>query len=99
MPSTISQFSPLSRLRNNEAGSTPVSSSFLLEPASMDQMFASARPSSVGNAGAEDVSLKDLPRSVERMIFMPKNGLQLEKKMFGELRVSTSAEYAGTPGP
>ena len=41
-------------------------------------MFASARPSSFGNAGADDVSLNDFPRSVERRTFIPKNGLQLE---------------------
>ena len=41
-------------------------------------MFASARPSSFGNAGADFVSLNVLPRSVERSTFMPKNGLQLD---------------------
>ena len=41
-------------------------------------MLASARPSSLGKAGADFVSLKLLPRSVERSTFMPKNGLQLE---------------------
>ncbi len=44
----------------------------------MDQMFARARPSSLGNAGADLVSLKLLPMSVERSTFMPKKGLQLE---------------------
>ncbi len=41
-------------------------------------MLASARPSSLGNAGAAFVSLKLLPRSLERSSFMPKNGLQLD---------------------
>ncbi len=41
-------------------------------------MFARARPSSFGNAGADFVSLNVFPRSVERSTFMPKNGLQLE---------------------
>ena len=35
-------------------------------PGSIDQMLASARPSSFGKAGADFVSLKVLPRSVER---------------------------------
>ena len=78
MPGTISHESPPSRLRNSEAGSTPHHSSFSPSPASSDQMFASARPSSFGKAGADFVSLKLLPRSVERSTFMPKNGLQLD---------------------
>jgi len=41
-------------------------------------MLASARPSSLGKAGADLVSLKLLPRSFERITFIPKNGLQLE---------------------
>ena len=76
MPGTISQESPPSRLRNSEAGSTPHHRSFLPPPASSDQMFASARPSSFGNAGADFVSLNFFPRSVEIMTFMPKNALQ-----------------------
>jgi hypothetical protein len=78
MPGTMSQESPPSRLRNSDAGSTPHQSSFLLSPASMDQMFASARPSSFGKAGADLVSLNFLPRSVETRTFMPKKALQLE---------------------
>src|SRR5688572_30130287 len=78
MPGTISHESPASWLRNRDAGSTPHHSSFLPPPVSSDQMLASARPSSLGNAGADFVSLKLLPRSVERRTFMPKNGLQLE---------------------
>jgi hypothetical protein len=78
MPSTISHESPPSSLLNSEAGSTPHHSSFFLSPASSDQMFARARPSSFGNAGADFVSLNVFPRSVERSTFMPKNGLQLE---------------------
>jgi hypothetical protein len=63
-------------------------------------MFRSARPSSFGNAGADFVSLKDRPRSVERRIFMPKNGLQLEAYRRGAVpRPSISAEYTATPGP
>ena len=41
-------------------------------------MFASARPSSFGKAGADFVSLNFLPRSVERRTFMPKKALQLD---------------------
>ena len=78
MPGTISQESPPSRLRKSDAGSTPHHSSFLPSPASSDQMLASARPSSLGNAGADFVSLNVLPRSVERSTFMPKNALQLD---------------------
>ena len=78
MPGTISQVSPPSPLRNSEAGSTPAKRSFLSLPGSSAQMLASARPSSLAKAGADLVSLNDLPRSVERRTFMPKNGLQLE---------------------
>src|SRR5262245_7012161 len=79
MPSTISHVSPLSWLRNSDAGSTPAHSSFLPGPGSSDQTLASARPSSFVNAGADLVSLNVFPRSVERITFIPKNGLQLEK--------------------
>src|SRR5579872_1274508 len=99
MPGTISHESPASRLLKSEAGSTPHHSSFLLAPGSIDQMFASARPSSLGNAGADFVSLKLFPRSVERSTFMPKNGLQLDAYRRGVPRVSMSVEYTGTPGP
>jgi hypothetical protein len=92
IPSTISQESPPSGLRNNEAGSTPHNRSFLPPPASSDQMFASARPSSFGNAGADLVSLKPFPISVERRTFMPKNGLQLDAYRRGVPRVSISVE-------
>src|SRR5207247_10733167 len=64
-----------------------------------DQLLASARPSSLGNAGADFVSLKLFPMSVERSSFMPKNGLQLEAYRRGVPRVSMSVEYTGTPGP
>src|SRR5262249_60792840 len=99
MPCTISQEAPPSGLRNSEAGSTPHSRSFLPAPASSDQMFASARPSSLGNAGADLVSLKLLPMSVDRSTFMPKNGLQLDAYSRGVPRVSISVEYAGMPAP
>src|SRR5579863_2955807 len=99
MPGTISHESPLSRLLNNDAGSTPHQRSFVPLPGSMAQMFAIARPSSFGNAGADFVSLKLFPRSVERNTFMPKNGLQLEAYTRGVPRVSISVEYTGTPGP
>src|ERR1043166_4046935 len=99
MPGTISQESPPSWLLNNEAGSTPHHSSFLPGPGSSDQMLASARPSSLGNVGADFVSVKLFPRFVERKTFMPKNGLQLEAYRCGVPRVSTSVEYTGTPGP
>src|SRR5882762_7497603 len=78
MPGTRSHESPPSWLLNKDAGSTPHHRSFLPPPASSDQMLTSARPSSLGNAGADFVSLKLFPMSVERNTFMPKNGLQLE---------------------
>src|SRR6478736_3278508 len=78
IPGTISHESPPSRLLNNEAGSTPQNNSFFLLPGSSDQILTSARPSSLGNAGADLVSLKLLPMSVDRSTFMPKKGLQLE---------------------
>src|SRR5438552_11141227 len=99
MPETISQESPASLLLNSDAGSTPHHKSFLPPPASSDQMLASARPSSLGNAGADFVSLKLFPMSVERNTFMPKNGLQLEAYRRGVPRVSISVEYTGTPVP
>src|SRR5258706_15795436 len=99
MPGTISHESPPSWLRNKDAGSTPHHSSFLPSPASSDQMLASARPSSLGNAGADFVSSKLFPRFVERSTFMPKNGLQLEAYRRGVPRVSMSVEYTATPGP
>src|SRR3990170_2423441 len=99
MPGTISQLSPPSSLRKSEAGSTPHHSSFLPAPGSSDQMLASARPSSLGNAGADFVSWKLFPMFDERNTFMPKNGLQLEAYRRGVPRVSISVEYTGTPGP
>src|SRR5262245_54618252 len=78
MPDTISHESPPSSLLNNDAGSTPHHSSRLFGPGTSDQMLTSARPSSFGNAGADFVSLKLLPRSVEHRTFIPKNGLQLD---------------------
>src|SRR5499427_6176640 len=88
MPGTISQESPPSLDRNSDAGSTPHRRSFLSDPDSSDQMLASARPSSLGNVGADFVSLNFLPRSVERNSFMPKNGLQLEAYSRGVPRLS-----------
>src|SRR6266850_5279574 len=90
MPPTISQESPPSPLLNNAAGSTPHHRSFFSTPDSIDQMLASARPSSFGKPGADFVSLKVLPRSVERRTFMPKNGLQLDAYSRGAPRVSIS---------
>src|SRR5215470_7244990 len=90
MPGTSSQESPPSWLLNKDAGSTPHHRSFLPPPASSDQMLASARPSSLGNAGADFVSLKLFPMSVERNSFIPKNGLQLEAYR-RESRASRSA--------
>src|SRR6476660_5773306 len=95
----MSQESPPSRLLNKDAGSTPHHRSFLPPRASSDQMLASARPSSLGNAGADFVSMNDFPRFVEHNTFMPKNGLQLEAYSRGVPRVSISVEYTGTPGP
>src|SRR5437660_11450681 len=83
MPGTISQESPASLLRNSDAGSTPHQRSFLLSPGSRDQMLASARPSSLGKAGADFVSLNLLPRSVESSTFMPKKALQLDAERRG----------------
>src|SRR5918994_614457 len=99
MPGTMSHESPPSRLLNKDAGSTPHHSSFLPSPASSDQMLASVRPSSLGNAGPAFVSSKVFPMFVERNTFMPKNGLQLEAYSRGVPRVSISVEYTGTPGP
>src|ERR1035438_4817489 len=99
MPGTRSHESPPSWLLNRDAGSTPHHRSFLPPPASSAQMLASARPSSLGNAGADFVSLKLFPMSVERNTFMPKNGLQLDAYRRGVPRVSISVEYTGTPGP
>src|SRR5215831_19855541 len=99
MPGTKSHESPPSWLLNKDAGSTPHHSSFLPLPASSAQMLASARPSSLGNAGADFVSVKLFPMSVERNTFMPKNGLQLEAYMRGVPRASISVEYTETPGP
>src|SRR6202162_2603077 len=99
MPGSISHESPPSRLLNKDAGSTPHHSSFLSPLASSDQMLTSARPSSLGNAGADFVSSKLFPMFVERNTFMPKNGLQLEAYRYGAPRVSISVEYTGTPGP
>src|SRR5215471_6942138 len=99
MADTMSHELPPSLLLNRAAGSTPHHSSFLPAPASSDHMLASARPSSLGNAGADFVSVKLLPMSVERNTFMPKNGLQLEAYRRGVARVSISVEYTGTPGP
>jgi len=78
MPGTISHEFPPSWLLNSEAGSTPAHSSFFALPGSIDQMFTSARPSPLGNAGAVLVSLKLLPMSVDLSTFIPKNGLQLD---------------------
>src|SRR5260370_16100233 len=99
MPGTRSHESPPSWLLNKDAGSTPHHRSFLPPPASSPQMLTSARPSSFGNAGADFVSVKLFPMSVERSTLMPKNGLQLEAYRRGALRVSMSVEYTGTPGP
>src|SRR5260370_1906804 len=99
MPGTRSHESPPSWLLNNDAGSTPHQRSFLPRPASSDQMLASARPSSLGNAGPDFASLKLFPMSVERNTFIPKNGLQLEAYRRGVPRVSISVEDTGTPGP
>src|SRR6266576_6832515 len=99
MPGTICHESPPSRLLNRDAGSTPHHSSFLLSPASSDQMLASARPSSLGNAGADFVSSNVFPMFVERKTFIPKNGLQLDAYRRGVPRVSINVEYTGTPGP
>src|SRR3984893_11134986 len=99
MPGTKSHESPPSLLLNNDAGSTPHHRSFLPPPASSPQMLASTRPSSLGNAGADFVSVKLFPMFVERNTFMPKNGLQLEAYRRGVPRVSISVEYTGTPGP
>jgi len=53
-------------------------------------MLARARPSSLGKAGADFVSLNDFPRSLETSTFIPKKGLQLEPYRRGLPRVSIS---------
>src|SRR5436190_23050012 len=99
MPGTICHESPPSSLLNSAAGSTPHSSWFLRAPGSIDRILTGARPSSLGNAGADFVSLTVLPMSVERNTFIPKNGLQLDAYSRGVPRASMSVEYTGTPGP
>src|SRR6185503_17682952 len=99
MPGTNSQESPPSVLLNNDAGSTPHHNSFLPGPGSIDQMLATTRPSSLGNAGPDFVSSNDFPMFVERSTLLPKNGLQLEAYRRGVPRVSINVEYTGTPGP
>ena len=61
-------------------------------------MLFKARPSFLGKAGIDLVSLNFLPRSVDRSTFIPKKGQQLEAKMFGVPRLSIIAEYTVTPG-
>src|SRR5579863_1539050 len=99
MPGEMSHESPPSSLLNKAAGSTPHHNSFLPLPASSDHMLATARPSSLGNAGADFVSVKLFPMFVERNTFIPKNGLQLEAYSRGVPRASISVEYTGMPGP
>src|SRR5437588_12184698 len=99
MPGTRSHESPPSWLLNKDAGSTPHHRSFFSPPGTSDQMLMSARPSSLGNAGADLVSVELFPRFVERNTFMPKNGLQLEAYRSGVPRVSVYREKSGTPGP
>src|SRR5688572_12833842 len=99
MPGAICHESPPSSLLNSAAGSTPQSSWFLRPPGSSDQILTSARPSSFGNAGADFVSLKVLPMSVDRSTFIPKNGLQFDAYSLGVPRVSIRVEYTGVPGP
>src|SRR5688500_16344745 len=99
MPRTISHESPPSSLLNSAAGSTPANSWFLRTPGSSDQILTSARPSSLGNIGADLVSLKLLPKSVDRSTFIPKNGLQFDAYIRGVPRVSIRVAYTGTPGP
>src|SRR5438309_8728100 len=99
MPGTRTHESPLSWLLNKDAGSTPHHRSFLPPPASSPQMLTSARPSPLGNAGADFVSVKLFPMLVEHSTFMPKNGLQLEAYRRGVPRASISVVYTGTPGP
>src|SRR5260370_16911482 len=93
MPGTSSHESPPSWLMNNDAGSTPHHRSFLPPPASSAQMLASARPSSLGNAGADFVSLKLFPMSVERNTFMPKNGFRLDPYSRGVPPLSIHPPY------
>src|SRR5437763_9854115 len=99
MPDTISHESPPALLRKREAGSTPHHRSFLSSPGSSDQMLASARPSSLGKAGAALVSLNFLPRSAETSTFMPKKALQLDAYRRGVPRGSINVVYTATPEP
>src|SRR2546422_8513341 len=59
--STLFPYTTLFR-SNSAAGSTPHHRSLLSSPGSSDHMLASARPSSLGKAGADFVSLKVFPR-------------------------------------
>src|ERR1041384_5564446 len=90
MPGTISHESPPSRRLNSDAGSTPHHKSSGSLHGYSEQMLLSARPSSFGKAGCAFVSLNDLPISVERRTFIPKNGLQLDAYSRGVPRVSMS---------
>src|SRR5437870_11566806 len=99
MPGTISHESPPSWLLNKAAGSTPHQSSLFPPPASSDQMLASVRPSALEKAGADFVSLKLFPRSVDTSTFMPKNGLQLDAYKRGVPLVSIRVVYIGSPRP
>src|SRR5215813_89588 len=76
MPGESSHVSPPSLLEKSDAGSTPAQIA-PSGPASSDQLLAIARPSSLGNAGADFVSTNVLPRSLDLRTFIPKNGLQL----------------------
>src|SRR5262249_9762695 len=98
MPGTSSHDSPPSWLLKRAAGSTPHHRS-RLGPGSSDQILIRARPSSLGKAGADFVSEKLFPRSVELRMRIPKNGLQLDAYRRGVPRTSINVEYTGTPEP
>src|SRR5205823_12246166 len=109
MPGTRSHESPPSRLLNKDAGSTPHQSPFLSPPASSDQMLASARPSSLGNAGADFVSLKLFPMSVETQHFHAEERIAArsiearcsarvdQRRVYGDARAERPAQSEAAP--
>src|SRR5258708_19732541 len=99
MPGTRSHESPPSCLLNKGAGSTPHHRSFFPPPASSDQMLASARPSSLGNADPDLISVKLFPRFVQRNPFSPKNAFHPEPFIPASPPPPIRPPYPSTPPP
>jgi len=91
-PGTMFPGKPPSRLLNKEAGSMRTKSSCPIAPASSDQMFASARPSSLGKAGADFVSLKFFAEVRRAQDFHAEESIATRAKSRGVPRVSMNAE-------